>query len=146
MDGIKYKMILDRLFQKAGIQLLNKSLKAASLRHEAISGNIANIGTPGYQRKEVGFEDKLQESMQAVHIRGKRTDSRHIELGISRFTEVTPQIVTDESNDSDNGINNVDIDMEMADLAKNQIHFTASATLMARKFRGLKSAIQGRSR
>ena len=50
-------MFLERLFQKAGIQLLNKSLKADSLRHEAISGNIANIGTPGYQRKEVVFEE-----------------------------------------------------------------------------------------
>ena len=70
-------MILERLFQKAGIQLLKKSLKAASLRHEAISGNIANIGTPGYQRKEVGLEYKRQEVRQAVEQRGKETDSRH---------------------------------------------------------------------
>lgn len=116
------------------------------MRHEAIASNIANISTPGYQRKEVQFEEKLQESLQTNIVSGKRTDSRHIPLGRSKLAQVNPQVKIDESEELDSGINNVDIDQEMADLAKNQIQFNASASLMARKFRGLKSAISGRNR
>ena len=138
--------MLERLFQKAGIPLLQRSLNAASLRHKAIASNIANISTPGYQRKEVQFEEKLQESLLTKIISGKRTDSRHIPIGRSKYSDITPQVKVDESEELASGINNVDIDQEMADLAKNQIYFTGTATLMARKFRGLKAAISGRIR
>ena len=138
-------MILDRLFQRAGIQLLKRSLGAASLRQETIASNIANVTTPGYQRKEVQFQEKLKESMQESHIAGVRTDSRHIQIGSTKTAEINPQVEVDTSEDAASGINNVDVDKEMADLAKNQIYFSATATLVARKFRGLKAAIRGRS-
>jgi len=37
------------------------------------------------------------------------------------------------------------MDMEMSELAKNQIEFSAAASIIARRFRGLKDAILGRS-
>lgn len=35
------------------------ALDGLSLRHEAIAANIANANTPGYERLEVHFEDRL---------------------------------------------------------------------------------------
>lgn len=138
-------MILERLFQKAGIGILKKGMEAASQRHETIASNIANVGTPGYQRRQVQFEEKLKESLQGKSINGRKTDPRHIPVGRAKANVVTPDINVDDNNELASGINNVDVDQEMADLAKNQIYFSANATLMARKFRGLKSAIRGRS-
>jgi len=43
-----------------------------------------------------------------------------------------------------NGINNVNIDQEMTDLAKNQLDFDMSSRLLAGRFTGLKTAIRGR--
>lgn len=138
-------MILGRLFRKSGIQFMKKGLDAGALRHTAISSNIANIGTPGYKRKEVIFEEKLQESLSGNSIPGRITNPRHIPIGVSDINRVEPEIVTDDSTDLTSGVNNVDIDMEMADLVKNQIQFSATAKVMAKRFKGLKSAINGRS-
>ncbi len=138
-------MILGRLFRKSGIQFMKKGLDAGSLRHTAISSNIANIGTPGYKRKEVVFEEKLQESLSGNSIPGRITNPKHIPIGVPDFSRIEPEIVTDNSTDLASGVNNVDIDMEMVDLVKNQIRFSATAKVMAKRFRGLKSAINGRS-
>ena len=38
------------------INVLDKAADASTLRHKAISHNIANIDTPGYKRQDVDFE------------------------------------------------------------------------------------------
>lgn len=138
-------MFLDRLFQKTGIQIMNKSLDATTLRQKAIASNISNVSSPGYRRKEVVFEQKLQESLNKNIIAGKITNSKHIPIGKSRFGSINPKIMTDNSPDLASGVNNVDVDQEMAELAKNQIQFSATATVMARRFKGIKAAIKGRA-
>jgi len=137
-------MWLQRLFERTGIDLLKRSLSAAALRHEVLASNIANVETPGYRRKEVQFEDQLKESLEGRMLSGIRTDTRHMPIGRQRVTEVSPRVIVDNSPELRSGVNNVDIDLEMAELAKNQIYFSATATVIARKFRGLKEAIRGR--
>jgi len=138
-------MILERLFQKSDIPLLKNSLDAAALRHEVLASNIANVSTPGYQRKDVVFEEKLQESMNNAQITGTRTLPQHLPIGNSRSAETQAEVVVDSSKELASGVNNVDMDMEMSELAKNQIEFSAAASIIARRFRGLKDAILGRS-
>ena len=41
------------------------------------------------------------------------------------------------------GVNNVDLDHEMTELAKNQIRFRFAARLMADTFRGIQKSIRG---
>jgi flagellar basal body rod protein FlgB len=45
--------------------------------------------------------------------------------------------------DQTNGVNNVDLDNEMAELAKNQIRFKFSSRLIADAFRGIQRSIRG---
>jgi flagellar basal-body rod protein FlgB len=137
-------MFLERLFQKTGIQVMKKGLDATALRQKVIASNMANVSTPGYKRKEVVFEQKLQESLSENVIGGKISNSKHIPIGKSRFSSINPEVVTDNSPELASGVNNVDVDLEMAELAKNQIQFSATATVIARRFRGLKAAIKGR--
>ena len=43
--------------------LLRAGMRAADLRMKVIANNVANINTPGYQRREVVFEQRLAEAM-----------------------------------------------------------------------------------
>ncbi len=138
-------MILERLFQKSDIPLLKNSLDAAALRHEVISSNIANVGTPGYQRKSVVFEEQLQASIGNAQLSGERTLPQHLPIGKSQPAETQAKVVVDSTTEMASGVNNVDMDLEMSELAKNQIEFSATATIIARRFRVLKEAIVGHS-
>lgn len=138
-------MFLERIFQKTGIDLMKRGLDANALRQKAIASNMANVSTPGYKRKEVVFEEKLQESLNENRIGGRMTNSKHIPIGKSQYDSIEPEIVADNSPNLASGVNNVDVDQEMAELAKNQIQFSATATVIARRFRGIKAAITGRS-
>ena len=69
------------------------------------------------------------------------TNPAHIPLGKSK--QKGPEILTNRA-PAVNGINNVDVDQEIANLAKNQIYYSVGARLLAGKFQGLKSAIKSK--
>ena len=48
--------------QTKAIAGLAYALDVAALRHEIISENIANIHTPKYRRKDLQFEETLQQA------------------------------------------------------------------------------------
>jgi flagellar basal-body rod protein FlgB len=103
-------------------RLLESAIDASVLRNDAISQNIANVDTPNYKRKTVAFEEFLHS--ETGKFVGRRTHERHIPIGIG--STKTPTIMIREDY-ADNEMrldgNNVDIDSEMTDLAKNQIRY-----------------------
>ncbi len=76
-----------------------------------------------------------------------RTNEKHIRIGAKDLNEVEPEIVRENSPyNSDSlasGVNDVDIDYEMVELAKNQIRYKLAARLMAESFRGIQKSIKG---
>ncbi|MFD2171364.1 flagellar basal body rod protein FlgB [Tumebacillus lipolyticus] len=123
------------------ISLLERSLDAASLRQKVISNNLANIDTPNFNRSDVSFEHTLQQVLAGTAMSGRRTDERHIAIGTNRISEVKPETVTDTSTTMRLDGNNVDIDVEMTNLAENQILYNALAQRINGKFATLKYAI-----
>jgi flagellar basal-body rod protein FlgB len=105
--------------------LIEKALDASTLRQKVLASNIANVDTPYYKRKDVRFESVLQDALHASErkIRAYRTDPRHIPFGGVKTLE--PQVVTDASTTFNHNGNNVDLDLEMAELAKTQIKYQA---------------------
>lgn len=136
-------MIKNFLLQKTDIPLLSKALDVYSIRQKTIASNIANVGTLGYQRKEVAFEEKLQAQLKK-HLAGNQTDSRHIPLGSSRIEEVKAEVSLDRSDVLDSGINNVDIDHEIVAQVQNQIRYMYASKLITGGFSGLRASIKGR--
>ena len=51
--------MLTSIFDTAAMQAARSALSGLTRRQEAISGNVANIDTPGYQRRSVSFESAL---------------------------------------------------------------------------------------
>ncbi|NQU06883.1 MAG: flagellar basal body rod protein FlgB [Calditrichaeota bacterium] len=120
-------MLKEKLFGATEIPLLKLGLDAYALRQRAISDNIANAETYGYNRKEVKFEDKLQKMRES----GLESD------------KIDPTLVVDNHPSDVNDISNVDIDREMADMAKNQLQFNAAARMSFMLFEMLKTSIKG---
>lgn len=104
--------------------LLEKAMDASTLRQKVLAGNIANVDTPHYKRQDVQFETILQKAMADQRkFKAYRTDPRHIPFGGVR--ELVPQIVTQSTTLFNHNGNNVDLDLEMAELAKTQIKYQA---------------------
>lgn len=132
--------MLERIFNKT--KVVEKALDASWLRNEAISQNIANVDTPGYKRKTVSFEEYLDVAMEDSGFRGKRTNIRHIPIGGSNVDEVEPRLAEDHKSLSFRlDGNNVDIDNEMAAMAKNTIQYNTLAERISGQFRKMKSVI-----
>ena len=137
-------MILN-LYGKSSV--LEKSLNAAWARNDVISQNLANVDTPEYKRKDIAFEEFLNDSMGKTSLEGNLTDKRHIPINSGNVEKIEPALVEDNS-DSSMRIdgNNVDIDSEMANLAKNQIKYNALIQMINGSYSRIKSVIsEGRS-
>ena len=122
--------MLDRIVNSPTIDYLARGMSAASLRQEVISDNIANVNTPNFRKSDVVFEELLAKEIYGEEPSGKlemvRTHDRH--LPFKEFQRAKAQIQRDETSIMRTDKNNVDIDIEMASLAKNQIYYNALAT------------------
>lgn len=131
------------IMDKPSFQILERSLDAASLRQKVIANNIANVDTPFFKRSEVKFEDLLRDRMNgASTITGIRTNPRHFYIGAA--VQAAPQVVQDNSSVMNNNMNNVDIDTEMASMAKNQLNYNVLVQQVNNDFQMMRTAIDAR--
>jgi len=136
-----------RLFDGTKIPVLNRALDAYALRQKVIAGNLANIATPGYKAQSVKFEEELSGALNTGSIPGMTTHAQHLPIGGSSIDGVVPTVqstpVNDKSDPRASGMNNVDLDQEMAELAKTQLRFKFAARLIGDTFRGIQKSIRG---
>lgn len=126
------------------INLLKMGLDGSSARHNAISNNIANVDTPNYKRRDVEFISLLKSKLESGEkLPLKRTDNRHLSGSI--INKPFKEIVSDRTKYRNDG-NNVDIDYEMAQLAKNNIYYNTLVQLTGERFKMYKDVIQKGSR
>jgi len=120
------------LFTDIASTVLSKTLDATSARQKAIANNIANVETPGYKRRYVSFEKRLE----AVLARGQRHD---IKQGLS---ELVPVSGTDVASPSKSDGNNVNIDAEIAEMTRTVLEQRAATVLLEGKGAMLRAAIK----
>jgi len=120
------------------------SLDASAMRLKAIANNIANVNTPGYKRIEVSFEKELQKALNPQVLAGAQTDAGHMAIGRPDLGHLKPEAYRPNDPTLPGQINNVDIDMEMAKLAENQILFQAGVKFLSDRTSTLRAAISGR--
>ena len=135
-----------KLFDLSPIPALGRALSAYALRHKTISANIANAGTAGYTPKRVNFEEQLApESGDGLVLRGTTTDPNHLPIGGVSLDAAHPYVENAKGSDDPlaSGVNAVDIDQEMGELAKNQIRFKFASRLTGQAFQALEKSIRG---
>lgn len=134
--------MFNQAFWGETIAVLEKGLDATTLRHRTIANNIANVNTPGYKRRGVLFERELKEALsRKQRFQAKTTHPEHIRFTITDPQDIFPKIFTESRTFYRNDSNNVDIDTEMANLAKNQIMYNAITERISGKFRRLRNVI-----
>lgn len=123
---------------------LPRAMEAANIRQEVIAHNIANVNTPNYKKSNLIFEDLLAKELYGEDDKSKlqlaRTRDKHLPAADIPFFAI-PSIVTEHQTLMRVDHNNVDVDIEMANLAKNQIYFNTLATQMAGYVTKLKNVI-----
>jgi flagellar basal-body rod protein FlgB len=123
------------------LKVLERLVSYSALRQKVISKNIANISTENYQREEVKFNDLLSDG---INSNIKATMEKHFQM--KNLTQADPsefKVVKDSNPDLLSGVNNVDIDKEMADLAENSIMYRFAAKKLQSYFRTLQEVIKG---
>lgn len=98
--------------------LIKKGLDMSSLRQKTTSNNIANINTPGFKVDKVEFEELLNT---AKNIRIHKTDDQH--FGVKDIDDINLKIKKRSTTMVNDNGNNVDIDLEMAELSANEIYY-----------------------
>lgn len=99
--------------------LIKKGLDVGALRQKSISSNIANINTPNYKVNKVEFEEHLSKAISGIAM--KKTHSQH--FGLDNIKDVQPVVKKRETTMLNDNGNNVDIDLEMTELAANEIYY-----------------------
>ena len=121
-------------FDRSRVPLLEKEMDLFTARNKAIANNIANIATPGYKTVEVSFKNELSNAI--------ANSANAVDLS-EKVDQIAPTVQTDNSGSLASGANNVNIDQQMADLAKNQLQFKLAARLMTDELGLIDKSING---
>lgn len=114
------------------VQLMQDRLSLNSLNQKLISGNLANINTPGYRAKEVSFDKALRESLEEQVLQMVRSNGSHIAPDDPAQAMSVPEVVEGDG---------VNLDTEMVKLARNSIEYQYMVSMLNKKFSMLKTAI-----
>lgn len=144
-------------------------------RQRAIGANIANVETPGYQRKEVAFESQLSEIIEREDlkdfIKGQNsikprpvTYDDFMEMQVDKeykrsltpqekrylitnsYGKFDPQVMDDVFSEGTQDGNNVELEREMMDLNKNGTKFMVLSNLERKYFSGLAEVLRDGAR
>ena len=119
------------------INVLNKAADAANTRNEIITNNLANVDTPNYKRKDVSFENYLEQEL----LGGNPLEERVAEVN-THLADFGGFIYTDSSSLSYRlDGNNVDVDTEEAMLAENQIRYNTLVSLIGQEYARYKTVL-----
>jgi flagellar basal-body rod protein FlgB len=102
---------------------LFKNLSYRADRQNIISSNIANRDTPGYKTKDLSFSDELS-NVTKNQLPMKITNSNHI-IPQNNIASIENKVYDVENLQVQNDGNNVSLDREMSEMAKNNMVFQA---------------------
>lgn len=137
--------MLSRLYNSLGYVATKKAIDTAALRQKVISQNVANADTPHYKRSEVNFEDAFRMALEKAprRLAGYKTDNQHFAINPpSDPRNVGPTIWRENDTFTRSDDNNVDMDVEMAELAKNQLMYDGLLESLSRTFQSMKMAMR----
>lgn len=120
--------------------LFKKALDASYLRNQTISNNIANVNTKNFKASKVVFEEELKKAMGESSVSLKATSRKHFGIRKNNLN-INPKVVKNESLSMRNDGNNVDIDLEMANLGANQLLYNTLVQQANKKISTLRYVI-----
>ena len=126
----------------SNVQLLEKFIDYCSLKNKTISKNISNIGTENYKRQDVSFDELLSLN---VNNQLKTDNPKHISIAPIGESGLGIDEINDTKTEGTSEVNNVNLEREMSELAKNTMDFRFAARKLGNYFKEMQSAIKGGS-
>lgn len=112
---------------------LGLALDAASLRQQAIAANIANANVEGYAPVSIDFESQLADARRALSA-GRPLDA-------NALADVVPRLRLDNDPGVPGLSPKVRLDVAVADMAQNAVHYQALAKGLAKHYALLAMAV-----
>jgi len=107
---------------------LDSAMAGATQRQQLLAANLANANTPGFKRSDLDFHAQLAQALDA----GASPDQIE-SLSFSPQTDTTTSLTQDG--------NNVDVDVESADLSTNAVEYQALVAVAQARLKMISSAI-----
>lgn len=123
-------------FSGVGLSLLQKSLDGLWTREQAISNNLANYETPNYKRQYVSFEEELIRQVEGNSGTGLQT-ARAIQNSEIYLGQSENEMQREDGN-------SVDVTYENIEMARTQINYDYSSTVLNDYFSRLRTVINGK--
>lgn len=141
--------MIQRLFSEPAFLAIERALDSGTARAQLIAHNIANADTPHYKALRLRFEEFLARELgmdgPAPRLPLRQTHPAHLSghAGLGLKGTLTPYglIYQDDRTTYRLDGNNVDMDHEMAEQAKNAIHYATLTELASRRLATLRTAI-----
>ena len=135
--------MLNDLFTE--VNLLQKGLDAAWTRNEVITNNIANVDTGDFKTSSVEFETAMKQALEADgnSFSAKTTRPEHYNFSGNTAENVNPVVVENADTSYRSDGNNVDIDYESVEMAKNTLWFNTLVEQVSSEFNKLRTVISG---
>ena len=136
------------LFDDAALRTTQTALDGLALRQQVISRNLANIDTPGYQAQTVTFEAALQQAQNTTgqpqpQLALAATEPAHL-VGTTSAPIDPVAVEARQGGTQRVDGNNVDIDVELTQMAETGVRYQALTQLASNKLSLLRTISQGR--
>lgn len=120
--------------------ILDKAADASWMRENVITNNIANIDTPGYKRQDVDFESVLQKALGKTKYSSLDKKVRELNQDLGKLTTTS---YTDAANYSYRlDRNNVDENIENAELASESLRYQLLTTAITNNFSRMQTVLK----
>ena len=118
------------------VAALGRQMTRAVARETVAASNLANVDTPGYRAREIGFEDALQRELGATLPMAATADA-HQSVSNAAGAAVRDAQGLPMKRDG----NTVQLDRELLAMSKASGEFSAAQTALSAKFRLVRYAI-----
>ena len=129
--------LIDSIFDRT-VDGLSKAMDLTWKRNQAITANIANAETPQYRAVDVSFGKELERAFGQSTSTVSQTDDQHLDLQRDSSSRYVEDLSGTEKSDG----NNVDIDIQMGQLAQNSHDYSSAARLIRRQIGLIRTAIR----
>ena len=125
--------MIDHVLGQQNYQLAKQLLDAASMRHEALAANIANLETPGFKRLDLSpdFAQRLEK------LAASGPTNEPIQLRPTVVQDPNARAVRPDGN-------SVELDRELIEMSRNTLEYDFLTQFASDSLKRLRTAITGR--
>jgi flagellar basal-body rod protein FlgB len=136
--------MLASMFQSTTIPVLEEMVNFTQARHTVLTGNIANLDTPGYQARELSVEDFQDRLKAAIVERNETAEPRSPGAPPRAERPMLAQVAKNSQSILRHDQGNVNVESQASEMVKNQMQHDMALSIMVSQFRLLQTAIAGK--